>query len=81
MNCTVLLFSLQVLALTDSQLQWACDHLGHTKGVHLAHYRQMSGFIERVKMSKLILVQDLNLTGSLKGKHLDDASVDGKYTC
>ncbi|XP_033758006.1 uncharacterized protein LOC117340354 [Pecten maximus] len=70
----------QVMDLKDGELQWACDHLGHTKAVHLSHYRQMSGFIERVKMANLILVQDMNLAGALKGKQLADQQVDELLT-
>lgn len=61
---------LQMMNLSDSQLQWACDHLGHTKAVHLNHYRQLSGYLERVQIAKLMIVHDMNLTGELKGKPL-----------
>lgn len=47
--------------------QWACDHLGHTKAVHLNHYRQLSGYLERVQIAKLMIVHDMKLTGELKG--------------
>jgi len=72
------IFSLQVLHLNDHQLHWVCDHLGHTKKVHLQHYRNMSGFIERSQVAKLMLVHDLNLTGEFKGKKLDDARANGE---
>lgn len=59
-----------MMNFSDSQLQWACDHLGHTKAVHLNHYRQLSSYLERVQIGKLVIVHDLNLTGKLKGKTL-----------
>lgn len=67
-----------MMNLSDSQLQWACDHLGHTKAVHLNHYRQLSGYLERVQIGKLMIVHDLNLTGKLKGKTLADKELNGK---
>ncbi|ESO94384.1 hypothetical protein LOTGIDRAFT_175460 [Lottia gigantea] len=66
----------QVMDLNNNQMDWLCKHLGHTKRVHKDHYQQMSGFIERVKISKLLLVQDLNLTSKLAGKKLDDISLE-----
>ncbi|XP_014676676.1 PREDICTED: uncharacterized protein LOC106816566, partial [Priapulus caudatus] len=66
----------QVLNMTEAQLQWVCDHLGHTKEVHLQHYRQMSGFLERVHISKLLLMQDMNLTGKYAGKSIDDIRLE-----
>ncbi|XP_052085092.1 uncharacterized protein LOC127722235 [Mytilus californianus] len=65
----------QVLDLKENQLTWLCNHLGHTKKVHLEHYRQMSGFIERVEISKILLIQDMNLTEKFKGKTLKDVSM------
>lgn len=67
-----------MMNLSDSQLQWACDHLGHTKAVHLNHYRQLSGYLERVQIAKLMIVHDMNLTGELKGKTLADKELNGE---
>lgn len=63
-----------MMNLSDSQLQWACDHFGHTKAVHLNH----SGYLERVQIAKLMIVHDMNLTGELKGKTLADKELNGK---
>ena len=65
--------------LKDNELQWLCDHLGHTKNVHLRHYRQMSGVIERTKIAKLLLVQDLNMVESFRGKNLDEIQIEGQF--
>lgn len=62
----------QVINLRPNELQWLCSHLGHTTRVHMEHYRQMSGFIERVKISKVLLLQDMNLTEKMVGKSLDE---------
>ncbi|KAH3713312.1 hypothetical protein DPMN_073101, partial [Dreissena polymorpha] len=62
----------QVQNLKPNLLQWLCSHLGHTTRVHSDHYRQMSGLIERVKISKVLLIQDMNLTEKFVGKSLDE---------
>ena len=66
-----------MMNLSDSQLQWACDHLGHTKAVHLNHYRQLSGHLECVQIAKLKIVHDMKLTGELKGKSMVDKELNG----
>ena len=53
------------LALTDNEVLWASDHLGHTKAVYLQHCRQRSGYIERIKIAKLLLLHHLNLSGEV----------------
>nr|XP_022310815.1 uncharacterized protein LOC111116108 [Crassostrea virginica] len=66
----------KMMNLSDSQLQWACDHLGHTKAVHLNHYRQLSGHLECVQIAKLKIVHDMKLTGELKGKSMVDKELN-----
>ena len=66
------------MGLDKYQLDWVCKHLGHTKSVHNTAYRQMSGMVERVYISKLLMIQDLNLTGKFKGQNLEDIDVSGK---
>ena len=69
---------LQVFDLnTDSRVQLLCGHLSHSKAVHLQHYRQMSGFIEKVKIPKIMMVQEMNLVGEMRGKPLEDSHVNG----
>ncbi|XP_071121286.1 uncharacterized protein [Mytilus edulis] len=65
----------QMLNLDKYQLDWVCNHLGHTRSVHKEHYRQMSGLLERTQISKLLLIQDLNLTSKFKGKKLEDMDI------
>ena len=66
-----------MMNLDKSQMEWVYNHLGHTKHVHKEHYRQMSGLLERTQVSKLLLVQDLNLTMRFKGQKLDDMNLEG----
>ncbi|XP_062566938.1 uncharacterized protein LOC134229248 isoform X2 [Saccostrea cucullata] len=65
----------QMLNLDKFQMDWVCNHLGHTKSVHKEHYRQMSGLVERTQISKLLLIQDMNLTSKFRGKKLEDMDI------
>lgn len=62
----------QALSLDDTQLDWVYRHLGHTQSVHKQHYRSMSGFIERVHIGKILLMQDMNVVKRFVGKRLED---------
>lgn len=64
-----------MLSLKDSELNWVCDHLGHTKKVHLQHYHQLSGVVE---VAKLMMIQDMNLSDKFKGKSLSEIQIEGK---
>ncbi|XP_052811802.1 uncharacterized protein LOC128239273 isoform X3 [Mya arenaria] len=65
----------QLMGLDKYQLDWVCKHLGHTKSVHKTAYQQMSGMVERVYISKLLLIQDLNLTRKFQGQNLEEIDV------
>ena len=72
----------QALNLSPTQLDWVYRHLGHTEDVHLQHYRHMSGFIERVHIGKILLMQDLNVSSKFVGKMLEEvdfSNIIAKY--
>lgn len=71
----------KVMNLNSYQIEWLCRHLGHSTNVHKSYYRHMSGFVERVKLSKLFLVQDMNLMSQYKDKNLDDIDLQGTIDC
>ena len=58
-------------------MDWLCGHLGHTKSVHKRAYRQMSGMVERVYITKLMMIQDKNLTSKFKGQDLETIDIKG----
>ncbi|CAC5403202.1 unnamed protein product [Mytilus coruscus] len=60
------------LDITENQCQWILDHLVHTMDVHRVHYRQTSDLIERVHVSKLLLIQDFGKVKDFVGKTLED---------
>ncbi|XP_033740934.1 uncharacterized protein LOC117327839, partial [Pecten maximus] len=66
----------QVIDMKDHELEWLCSHLGHTSEIHKLHYRSTSGFIERVNIGKLMVLQDLNIAGHFKGQRLQDIDIE-----
>ncbi|XP_038063286.1 uncharacterized protein LOC119733978 [Patiria miniata] len=62
----------QVVNLSRSELDWVCDHLGHTVDVHRTHYRARSDVIERIEVAKLLLIQDKGIVNQFVGKTLQD---------
>ena len=45
--------------------------------VHEAHYQQTEDLIERVEMSKVLLIQDLGRVGEFQNKSLKDIQLTG----
>lgn len=62
--------TLQLLDLTDAEITWVTNHMGHTRNVHFSWYRQEESTIELTKIAKLLLAVDSN--ESLKNKKIDD---------
>lgn len=67
------------MGLKEHELQWLTRHLGHTQKVHLSHYRQMSGLIERLEIAKLMLLQEKNNVARFAGMQLADISFEGMH--
>ena len=59
------------------EIEWLCQHLGHTAEVHKLHYSNKSGYIERVNLSKLFMIQDYNAAAKFSGQDLSRISVQG----
>ena len=68
---------LQVIDMKPHELEWLCSHLGHTADIHKLHYRATTGFIERVNIGKLMMLQDLNVAGQFAGQRLQDIDIAG----
>lgn len=65
--------------LETHQLQWLCNHMGHDMDIHREHYRQLSGLLERVYMTKLFLIQDNDMVAKYAGKNLQEIDVKGEH--
>ncbi|XP_070183875.1 uncharacterized protein [Littorina saxatilis] len=66
----------QMFNLQPHQKAWLLKHLGHTEAVHNSYYQQMSGLVEKVHLTKLLLIQDSNLTSKFKGKNLEEIPME-----
>lgn len=66
----------QVFDMSPTELQWVCDHLGHSLNVHKIHYRSTSDVIERLNISKILLCQDNKLLSNFQGKSLKDIPIE-----
>lgn len=64
--------------LKPSELNWVCDHLGHTVDVHKEHYRCRSNVIERIEIAKVLLLQDTGMVKNFVGKSLKDIQFEGR---
>ena len=64
--------------LQPYQLEEVCAHVGHTMDIHKLHYKNTSGFIERVNIGKIMMLQELELVGKFAGKKLEDVDITGK---
>ena len=49
---------MQLLDLTNSELTWLTNHMGHTKNVHMSWYRKEVATIELTKVAKVLSVID-----------------------
>ena len=65
--------------MKDHEVEWLCKHMGHTVSIHKLHYKAMSGYIERINIGKLMMMQDLNVAGTFVGRDLNEVNVEGEY--
>ena len=60
---------LQLLDMTDAELLWLTNHLGHSKDIHLQWYRKEYLTIELTKVAKVLMSVD-------QGKILKNKKID-----
>nr|XP_054759056.1 uncharacterized protein LOC129265092 [Lytechinus pictus] len=68
----------QILNLSESQLDWLADHMGHDIRVHREFYRLNESTVELAKVAKLMIAIDEGKAGKLIGKNLDEIAEGGK---
>ncbi|XP_071491977.1 uncharacterized protein [Diadema antillarum] len=67
---------LQILDLSDGELEWLSNHLGHELNIHKDVYRLHSPVIEVGKVAKLLLAVELGVVGKLQGKNVNEIDED-----
>ena len=60
---------LQLLDMSDGELTWVTNHIGHTKDTHFAWYRKESSTIELTKMARILTAVD-------EGKNIKKRKID-----
>jgi len=51
---------LQLLDMTNAELEWVTEYLGHTADVHKNWYRQEASTVELTKVAKVLMAKDQN---------------------
>ena len=73
---------LQLLDLSEAELTWITNHLGHTKDVHKGWYRKEDATIELTKVATVLVATDAGETRSIQNKKIDSLQTRCKcYFC
>lgn len=67
----------QIVDMTNSELDWLANHLGHNIDVHRDFYRLQESTLELAKVSKLLIAVDEGKASKLAGKKLDEIELNG----
>lgn len=67
----------QVVHLTDEPLEWLMKHMGHTASVHQEFYRLHTDALEKVKVSKLLMLAEDGKLGDVRGMTIDEILNEG----
>ena len=67
---------LQLLDMSQAELTWLTNHMGHTHNVHFAWYRKEDSHIELTKVAKILTAVDKGK--KLKNKKIDNVLDDDK---
>ena len=70
----------QIADLSENDLRWLAEHLGHNIDVHREYYRLRESTVEISKVSRLILAIDEGKASQMIGKRLSEISVEGKIS-
>jgi hypothetical protein len=69
----------QIGALTDGEMEWLAEHLGHSVTVHKEFYRLHDSAIELAKVSRLLMTVDAGKGTTIVGKSLSQIQMDGMF--
>lgn len=72
---------LQLLDMTESELTWVTNHLGHTKVIHKGWYRQEDSTIEPTKIAKVLVAIDNGDSRDVQNKKIDTLIADVNDSC
>ena len=69
----------QIADLTEGDLQWLADHLGHDLNVHREFYRLRESTVELTKVARLLLAVDEGKAHNFAGKSISDIDIEGEH--
>ena len=72
---------LQLLDMTESELTWVTNHLGHTKDIQKGWYRQEDSTIELTKIAKVLVAIDNGDSRDVQNKKIDTLIADVNDSC
>ena len=62
---------LQLLDMTESEMTWVTNHLGHTKDIHKGWYRQEDSTIVLTKIAKVLVAINNGDSHDVQNKKID----------
>ena len=66
---------MQLLDLTDGELTWITNHMGHTKDVQLAWYRKHDSTLELTKVARALMCVDQGNRHDLQNKKIGELDI------
>jgi hypothetical protein len=63
--------------LNAGELEWLCQHLGHSVQIDKNFYRQHEGIVEIAKVGKLLMAVEAGKVANFSGKKLCEITLDG----
>ena len=67
--------------MTESELTWVTNHLGHTKDIHKGWYRQEDSTIELTKIAKVLIAIDNGDSRDVQNKKIDTLMASVNDSC
>ena len=67
----------QIADLSENDLRWLADHLGHDLSVHREYYRLKESTVELSKVSRLLLAIDEGNAAKFSGRKLSEITIEG----
>jgi len=69
---------LQIADLSNVELKWLSNHMGHEVNIHESVYRIHDSTIELANISCLLMAVDSGVVNEFSGKRLDQIHLSGK---
>ena len=69
----------QIADLSDGDLRWLADHMGHNIDIHREFYRLRESTVELTKVSRILLAIDEGKAHNFSGKKISEIDIEGKH--